>query len=204
MRWMYGRIAGVTLLATIAAGCGSTSGDDSLVFQFVAFDGLGITQADAVRQSSADVDIVQGICPSGLAEPFTQTIINATFRNNGAADLQLQKIVIDLGPTAGRATVTHQVSGDLRGGRCSNVDQECSFDADCLIGTSGGGTCQHTETTIFGILLFSFDDKAHILPGTYSVTITFFSSDSVHTFRTNTYYVATFANYDNCQLAVGG
>jgi hypothetical protein len=211
MRWMCGRIAGVTLLATIAAGCGSTSGDDALVFQFVSFDGAGITQADAVRQSSADVDIVQDCCvlvEEGLcfdAEPFTQTIINATFRNNGAADLQLQQVVIDLGPTAGRATVTHLVSGDLRGGRCSNIDQQCSSDADCLSGSSSGsGTCEHTETTISGLLLFSFDDKAHILPGTYSTAITFFASDSVHTFQTRTYYVVTFDDFDNCTISTGG
>jgi hypothetical protein len=204
MRWMYGRIAGVTLLATIAAGCGSTSGDDSLVFQFVAFDGLGITQADAVRQSSADVDIVQDLCcltpdcSSYTPEPYTQTIINATFRNNEAADLQLQKVVIDLGPTAGRATVTHLVSGDLRGGRCGNIDQQCSVDADCIDPTGAAGTCQHTETTISGLLLFSFDDKAHILPGTYSVTITFSASDTVHDFQTSTHYVATFEDFNNC------
>jgi hypothetical protein len=194
------------MLATIAAGCGSTGGEDALVFQFVNFDGNGITQADAVRQSSADVDIVQDICPSGLAEPFTQTVINATFRNNGAADLQLQQVVIDVGPTAGRATVSHLVSGDLRGGRCTNIDQQCSSDADCFStsSSSGSGSCQHTETTISGLLLFSFDDKAHILPGTYSVTITFFASDSVHTFQTSTNYVVTFADFDNCKVSTSG
>jgi len=97
MRWLCGRMMGAALLAVVT-GCGSTSGDDALVLQFVGFDSSGITQADAVRENSADVDILQEICPSKIPEFFTSTIINATFRNNEAADLHLQHMVIGVGP----------------------------------------------------------------------------------------------------------
>ena len=210
MRWLCGRIAGVTLLATVASGCGSTGNDDLLVFHFLRFDNTGITQADSVGETSANVDIVQDACLSGgtiTAEPFTVTTVNAVFRNEEAADLQLKQVVIDVGPKAGRATVTHQVSGDLPGGRCSNIDQQCASDADCISTTgagTGNGSCVHTQTTISGILLFDFDDKAHILPGTYSVNITFFASDTVRSFQVSTYYVVTFEDFNNCSASAGG
>ena len=180
------------------------------ILQFLRFDNTGISQADSVGGISANVDIVQDACLSGgtiTAEPFTVTTINAVFRNEEAAYLQLEQVVIDVGPNAGRATITHQLSGDLPGGRCSNIDQQCASDADC-ISTSGGGarngSCVHTQTTMNGILLFDFDDKAHILPGTYSVNITFFASDTVRSFQVSTYYVVTFEDYDNCSASAGG
>lgn len=208
MRWLCGRIVGVTLLVAVAAGCGSTSGnDDVLVFHFLRFDNTGITQADSVGETSANVDIVQNVCLSGntiTAEPFTVTTINAVFRNEEAADMQLEQVVIDVGPKAGRATITHQLSGDLPGGRCSNIDQQCASDADCISTTSTGtGSCVHTETTINDILLFDFDDKAHILPGTYSVIITFFASDAVRSFQISTNYVVTFEDFNNCPSSTG-
>jgi hypothetical protein len=103
------------------------------------------------------------------------------------------------------ATITHQLDGEIRGGRCStSVDQQCTADAECIStsGTSGGssGTCVHTETTIAGILLFDFSDKQRFIsqPGTYNVTITFFAFDPVHDFQTSTGYTVTFDDYDNC------
>ncbi len=201
MQWLCRRMMGAALLAALAAGCGSTSGDDALVLQFVGFDSGGITQADSVRDNSADVDILQRTCPSGTPEPFTQTIINATFRNNEAADLHLQQVAIAVGSLA---PITHQLDGDLPGGRCSGIDQECSADADCISASSTtAGSCVHTEKTITGILLFDFSDKQRFLfqPGTYNVTITFFASDSVHTFQTSTAYTVTFDNYNNCTTA---
>ena len=208
MRWLCGRKAGVTLLAAVAAGCGSTGNDDLLVFHFLRFNSIGITQADSVGETSADVDIVQDACQSGITitpEFFTVTTINAVFRNEEAADLQLEQVVIDVGPKAGRATITHQVSGDLQGGRCSNVDLQCASDADCVSPSSTTpGSCTHTDTTISNILLFDFDDKAHILPGTYSVNITFFASDAVRSFQISTNYVVTFEDFNNCPASAGG
>jgi len=199
MRWLCGRMMGAALLAAVVTGCGSTSGDDALVLQFVRFDSIGLTQADAVRETSADVDIFQDICPSRKAETFTQTIINATFRNNEAADLRLQQVVIAVGPSGSLKTITHQLDGEIRGGRCGNIDRQCSTDADCISGTTTG-SCTHTETTINGILLFDFSDKQRFIsqPGTYNVTITFFAFDPVHTFQVSTGYTVTFADYDNC------
>jgi hypothetical protein len=195
---------GAALLAAVVTGCGSTSGDDALVLQFVGFDNSGITQPDAVRETSADVDILQDICLSGIPEPFTQTIINATFRNSQAADLRLQQVVIAVGPSGSLKTITHQLDGEIRGGRCSNIDQQCSTDADCISGTTTG-SCNHTDTTIGGILLFDFSDKQRFLsqPGTYNVTITFFAFDPVHDFQTSTGYTVTFADFDNCTLTGG-
>ncbi len=207
MQWLCGRTVGVALLAAIAAGCGSTSGDDALVLQFVRFDNSGITQADSVRENSADVDIEQDSCRSGTtitAEPFKVTTINAVFRNNEAADLHLQQVVIAVGPAGSVATITHEADGKIPGGQCSNIDQQCSADADCISASSTtAGSCVHTETTITGILLFDFSDKQRFLfqPGTYNVTITFFASDSVHTFQTSTAYTVTFDNYNNCTTA---
>jgi hypothetical protein len=199
---------GVALVAAVVTGCGSTSGnDDALVFQFVGFDSNGITQADSVRATSADVDVLQDCCVEAEDgscsdyESFTQTIINATFRNNEAADLHLQQVVIAVGPAGSVATITHQLGGVLPGGRCSNIDQQCSADADCISASSTtAGSCVHTETTINGILLFDFSDKGFFLnrQGTYNVTITFSAFDAVHTFQTSAGYTVTFADYDNC------
>ena len=210
MRWLCGRMMGAALLAAVVTGCGSTSGDDALVLQFVGFDSNGITQADSVRENSADVDILQDICCSAqdcsswTPELFTQTIINATFRNKEAADLRLQQVVIGVGPAGSLATITHQLDGEIRGGRCDEIDQQCSTDAECISASSTtAGKCVHTETTIGGILLFDFSDKQRFQPGTYNVTITFFAFDPVHTFQTNTGYTVTFADYDNCTVAGG-
>lgn len=207
MRWLCGRMMGAALLAAVVVGCGSTSGDDALVLQFVRFDSSGITQADAVGETSADVDIlreccvevVEGLCTN--PEYFTQTLINATFRNNEAADLRLQQVVIAVGPAGSLATITHQIDGELRGGRCSNIDRQCSADAECVSAASTtAGSCLHTETTINGILLFDKSDKQRFIsqPGTYNVTITFFAFDPVHDFQTSTGYTVTFDDFDNC------
>jgi hypothetical protein len=210
MRWLCGRMMGAVLLVAVLTGCGSTSGDDALVLQFVGFDSAGITQADSVRENSADVDILQDCCSAveeGLCsdpEPFTQTIINATFRNSQAADLRLEQVVIAVGPAGKVATITHQIDGELRGGLCSNIDQHCATDADCISASSTtAGSCQHTETTIN--LLFDFSDKQRFFsqPGTYNVTITFFAFDPVHDFQTSTGYTVTFDDYNNCGAAGG-
>jgi hypothetical protein len=204
---LCGLISGAMLMAVLWVGCGSTGGDDQLVMQFLRFDNSGITQADSVREDSADVDIwPPAICDElGTVEPFTQTVINAVFRNNEASDITLDRIVIDVGATSGRAIVSHNIGGVLPGGRCDNIDKQCSQDADCISASSAtAGSCAHTETTISGILLFDFDDKAHINPGTYSVMITFYGSDPNRSFETSTNYLVRFDYFDNCAATGGG
>jgi hypothetical protein len=202
MQWACGRTVGVALLAAIAAGCGSTGGGDALVLQFVSFDSSGIAQSDSVGENSAEVDNEREVCSSGTMEPFTPTTINATFRNNEAADLHLQQVAIAVGSLA---PITRLLDGDLPGGRCTGIDQQCSADADCISGTTTG-SCVHTETTITGILLFDFSDKQRFLlqPGTYNVTITFLASDLVHTFQTSTVYTVTFKDLTNCTTTSSG
>ncbi len=201
MRRLCGRM-GLALLMVWVGGCGSTGGTDALVLHFLHFDSTGLTQADSVRETSADVDNSPDSCQSGgqiTAEPFTQTIINAVFRNEEAADLHLTSMVIDLGPTSGRGTITRAIDGSLPGGLCSNIDQQCASDADCFSASTGStGSCVHTDTTITGILLFDFDDKLATNTGTYNASITFFATDPNHTFETRTSYVVRFDNFDNC------
>ena len=206
---MCGLMSGAMLIAVLWIGCGSTGGDDQLVMQFLHFDNTGITQADSVRETSADVDIVPGECLSGTTitpEPFTQTIINAVFRNNEASDIRLNQVVIDVDPKSQLQTITRELPGLLPGGECNNIDQQCASDADCQ---GVVGACSHTETTIGSILLFDFSNKLHIVTApvvgsTYNVTITFFGSDPNRSFETTTHYVVTFANFDNCKTTTGG
>lgn len=203
MRRLYGFMTGALLTAALSVGCGSTGNDDSLVLQFLRFDNTGLTQADAVGETSADVDIVQDLCsPSGGGVPtlerYTNTRINAIFRNHEASDIMLNKVVIDVGPNAGRQVVTHNFTAVVAGGRCSSVERQCVSDQDCQ-----GGTCVHTDTTVSGILLFDFDDKAHLLPGSYSVKVSFFGTDPNHSFEVRATYVVHFNDFDNCG-ATGG
>jgi hypothetical protein len=196
------------ILAAVNSALNGCVAQPTSSLRFVRFDNSGITQADSVSETSAAVDIVQDACLSGgevTPEYFTVTRINAVFRNEEAADLHLQRVVIGVGPNAGRATITHQLSGDILGGRCSNIDQQCATDADCIsLSATGAGSCVHSDTAISGILLFDFDDKAQILPGTYSVIITFSASDAVDTFETSVDYVVTFEDFDNCSASAGG
>jgi hypothetical protein len=203
---LCGLTGGAMVFAALCVGCGSTSNDDQLVMEFLRFNSVGIEQADSVRATSADVDIwPPETCPSGLSEPFTQTIINAVFRNNEASDIMLNYLTVDFPPTSGRAVVSHGLSGVLTGGRCSNVDKQCATDAECVSASSTTpGSCEHTEMTVPGILLFDFDDKAHINPGTYTVTITFFGSDPNRSFETSTNYAVRFDDFDNCPSGGGG
>lgn len=212
MRWLCGRIMTVALMTTLAAGCGSDTGD-SQVFRFVRFDNTGITQADSVSQTSANVDIFQGQCRGGTEvvpsadsilpfEQFTTTTVNAVFRNEEAADMHLAGMVIDVGPNAGRAQITRNPDGNIPGGRCSNIEQRCASDADCQ-GTVGA--CTHVETTISNLVLFDFQDKMLILPGTYNITVTFFARDDAdRTFETRTGYVVTFDDFNNCTTTGAG
>jgi len=195
------RTLAVGACALAVWGCGSTSNDDELVLRFVRFDNTGLTQEDAVRDTSADVDIVQDLCQSGTtvtAEPYTQTVVNAVFENDEAADIQLERMHIDIGPTSGRAPIDRAVHGTIVGGRCSTVERRCATDADCSVAGGSPGICTHSQTTINGVLLFDFTDKAHVLPGTYNVAITFFGSDALQSFQVRTIYAVTFVDLNNC------
>jgi hypothetical protein len=196
------RLCGLILMATLALGCGSTSNNDQLVLQFVRFDNSGLTQQDAVRETSADVDNVQDICQVGpplILEPFTNTIINAVFRNMEGSDISLERVVIDTGPTSQYGVITRNLTAVIPGGRCSTGEQ-CGSDADCV----SGGTCTHTETTISDILLFDVFDKQHIQTGTDNVRISFFASDPNRSFEASSSYVVTFADFNNCPSTSGG
>jgi hypothetical protein len=199
------RLCGLILMATLALGCGSTGNNDQLVFQFVRFDDSGLTQQDAMRETSADVDNVQDICQVGpplILEPFTNTTINVVFRNMEASDIRLERVVIDTGPTSQYGVITRDLTGVIPGGRCSSGAQ-CGSDADC-VSSSTAGTCTHTETTISAILLFDVFDKQHIHTGTDNVRISFFASDPNRSFEASTSYVVTFADFNNCPSTSGG
>src|SRR5262249_6717505 len=140
MRWLSRSMTGAALLAVLAAGCGSTNGDDErLVLQFLHWDSAGLTQADAVSESSAEGDVVQECCmfamdgSCAMAEPFTQTVINAVFRNQEASDIRLDSYVVHFNDSmSGVADYTGSLSTMLPGGRClSPSAQSCAVDQDC-------------------------------------------------------------------------
>ncbi len=209
----------MVLLVVLACGCGSNAGDP-LVLRFEHFDGIGLTQADSVRANSADVDVEQGLCISGgtiTAEPFTQTVINATFTNEEASDIRLNKYRLYL-PKIGNADsglgdfLEFNISANLAGGRCSTVEIPCAVDADCTAASGGSTTanCLHSPTTVPSLLLFDFVTKALLDKPNFfgiatNVTITFFGSDDAEReFETSTNYVVTFADFDNCPASSGG
>jgi hypothetical protein len=198
---------GVAWMLTLG-GCGNA---DERVLRFVAFDGAGSTQADAVRPSSADVDVpFPSICVTGTGEdqvetvePFTQTAINAVLVNEQAADIELREIHIDAGPFSGLGIVQETVSATIPGGRCSD-GARCAVAGDCF-GSSAAAGCAHTPTTISGILLFDFAFKAGVNPEIYgqatNITVTFVATDETGaSFVTEAGYVATFANFNNCDV----
>jgi hypothetical protein len=202
MRWLSALMSGTMLLGVLEMGCGSTSNDDQLVFQFLHFTGVGITQADSVGETSADVDVVQEYCDAEqtTVEPFTNTRINVVFRNNEAADIILNKMVIDI-PGAGIAPIVRTPTGVLPGGRCSNIDQQCASDADCL---AEEGACVHTDTIIANILLFDVNNKEHVIaPASYNVRITFYGADANRSYETSAQYVVNFNDFDNCTQTGG-
>ncbi|MBP1686607.1 MAG: hypothetical protein H6Q33_2750 [Deltaproteobacteria bacterium] len=205
MRRLFGFMTGILLTAALSIGCGSTGNDDALVLQFIRFDNTGLTQEDSVGETSADVDIVQDVCAvsdSGVPtyEPYTNTRINAVFHNYEASDITLNKIVIDAGPNSGIPVVTHYFTAIVEGGRCLNAQrQQCASDQDC-----GGASCAHADTTVSGILLLDFNDKAHMLPGTFSVKISFFGTDPNRSFEVRADYVVHFNDFDNCTSSGSG
>jgi hypothetical protein len=213
---------GLALLAVVWAGCGS-SANDSTVQQFISFTGEGITQADAVGANSADVDVLQSLCISGTdavptAEPYTQTLISAIFRNNEALDIQMQgySTAIDTGypELDQQLELSGSLSSTLIGGRCSNVDRQCGSGADCVALGGGLGTCEHRDSAVPGFLLFDFVGKAavatlaqehpQVIGQAFSLTVKFFGEDATRSWETSAGYNVTFGDYDNCKATSGG
>lgn len=209
----------MVLLVGLACGCGSNAGDP-LVLRFERFDGIGLMQADSVRANSADVDVEQDLCRSAgsiTVEPFTQTVINATFTNEEASDIRLTKYRLFL-PKIGNSDsglgdfLEFDISANLPGGRCSTADIKCAVDADCATSGSTGSTanCLHSATTVTSLLLFDFVTKALLDKPNFfgiatNVTITFFGSDDAEReFETSTNYVVTFADFNSCPASTGG
>jgi hypothetical protein len=222
MRRLSRLMTGVAMLALLAGGCGSTGGaggDDALVMQFIQWDNTGLTQADAVGESSADVDVIPSLCPpDGTPEPFTQTVINAIFQNNEGSDILLQSYSTQIHfqttdsqalADLARANITNgALSTSLPGKTCGGTGAQCFVDSDCALGVAG--SCQATQTTVSGIVLVDFLGKAVIsqYPGVFlqatPVTVTFAGSDPNRSFQITANYQMTFADFDNCMMASGG
>lgn len=212
MRRFSMSVSSMALLTALVAGCGSSTNDEGrLVMRFVQFNGVGLMQADNVTPNSANVDVVPTICAvdqQGLPtafETFTETLINAVFLNEQKSDILLDSVTIDAGPNTGLGVIEQTIAANLPGGKCSqNSDQSCATDADCFL-----GVCQHSETTVTGILLFDFQAKAAVLPSVYgqaqNITITFSGNDDRgRTFTVSRGYVVTFDDFNNCSTMAGG
>jgi len=188
----------IGVLAGVLIGCGSTA-DDRLVLRFLRFDNTNIDQADAVRETSADIDVFQDFCSDVMggsltAEPFTQTTINAVFQNEEAADIFL-----------------HAYTTDIGNARLSQANIPTP-DSSGNLGITLPG---RTETTVSGIVLFDFVgkevvrlaavDHPEVLLQTIPVHVTFFGRDDAdRSFQVTANYLVTFGNFDNCTASSGG
>jgi hypothetical protein len=140
-------------------GCGSDAGD-RLVLSFERFTNEGITQADSVSDTHAEVDICPFLCDDLTAEPYTQTSVGVVFINHEKADIRLESYSL-LVSGSGIEEITRPITAVIPGGRCDNISfQACAVDSDCGI----DGHCFHTETTVT-ILLYDFDFKQRVRLG---------------------------------------
>ena len=184
-------------------GCQATP----TVLSFVGFDSNGITQNDQVSPTSAVV------CLNGVSNPITRTTINATFLNEEAADIHLNRYAVHFNdPRSGLPDVISVIasSPNIRGGRCSNSLTMCAVDADCL--PSGGtdasptATCDHKDTTVPGIVLIDLPTKARVNPQVIgqptSLTVTFSGVDDAdRPFQVTTGYTVVFSDSPDCGSA---
>lgn len=197
MKWSY-NLAMSMLVAVLATGCGSSTGDN-LVLQFLGFSSV-TENGDSIGQTLAEVDIGFDICADDTPEPFFQTQATATFVNHEGADIVIREIDIDT--SAAGLQPIHRDFGSsgpvVIGGRCTNnPSQQCALDSDCSLG-GFNGTCERTQSTV-EFLLFSFDDKALLRPGTFSIPITFFGVDSSNSdFTVRTVMTVTFEDFNHC------
>jgi hypothetical protein len=140
-------------------GCGSDAGD-RLVLSFEHFTNEGITQADSVSDTHAEVDVCQFLCDDLTAEPFTQTSVGGVFINHEKADIRLESYSL-LVPGSGIEEITRPITAVIPGGRCDNISfQACATDLEC----GAGGHCFHTETTVT-FLLYDMDFKQRVVLG---------------------------------------
>ena len=221
MRWLFRSVTGLALLASLVSACGSTS-SDRLIFRFIRWDNTGITQPDSVGEGSADIDVVQDVCTAGTMggpptfEPFSNTIINAVFRNEQASDIRFDGYTTEISDKRlAQANVTNgELTATIPGGRCSTVDRACGSDDDCVV-SGTAGTCTHSETTVSGIVLVDLLAKVgviqpvaelhpDILGRSLTITVTFFGSDANQSFETAATYTVVFADFDNCSTSTGG
>jgi hypothetical protein len=211
MRRLCRLVTGAGLLVTLALGCGS-SGEDGLVLRFVGFDASGISQDDTVTATSAVVCVNNPNLPPLLTRDLTPTLINAIFINEEAADIHLNSYKVHFNdPSSGVADVTASITSNpnLPGGRCSSGNKTCAVDADCLTsgGSSGSGTesatCDHSESTVEGIVLVDETAKAHVNPEIYGQTttlsVTFVGEDDANrTFEVTAGYAVVFSDALRC------
>lgn len=220
MWWLFRSVTGLALLGSLLSACGST-GSDRLIFRFIRWDNTGISQPDAVSELSGQIDVVQTLCTTGstggdaTVEPFSNTIINAVFRNEQASDIRLDSYLTQISDKRlAQANLPPQaISANIVGGQCSNSDRSCGSDSDCSTGT-GQGTCTHGETTVSGIVLVDLTGKVliesvaqlhpEILGQSLSISVTFFGSDANQSFETTAAYKVIFANFNNCTTTGGG
>jgi hypothetical protein len=217
MQRLLGSIALLALLTIVGWGCGSTDhgpdGNDATVIRFVSFDGTGLDQTDSVFENNAQVDVEQNRCetagsmggePMISDEPFTETVVNATFFNNQKLDIRLDHYTVHVDdPEFGSGDVTYSMSGNVVGGRCAALSsRSCASNQDCAIGATIG-LCNFGETTIPGLKLVDLDTKARVQPRVYGrglpVQVTFFGSDVVgNNYKVTAGYTVTFDNFCNC------
>jgi hypothetical protein len=215
MRRLTG-VCGLMLgIAMAVSGCGSagtgTNGEDQLTMSFQRFTGEGITQADVVADTSAQVDICQGLCVTDQdvnLEDFTSTLVRAVFVNRGKADIFLDTYTLFV-PGSGVPEARRSISANLPGGRCLGASQtKCAVNDEC-----GVGLCQHSESSLT-VLLYDFDFKQRLIQGqcptlddpqstvqtqTLNAELTFSGTDETgERFTISTNYVSIFDNFDNC------
>ncbi len=215
MRRLCRLVTGVSLLATLALGCGSSQ-EDGIVMRFITFAPSDSTQNDTVTATSAEVCVNNPNLPINLRATLTPTSVNAIFVNEEQANIHLLSYTVHFNdPSIGLADVTASISGNptLIGGMCSTGLISCAVDADCLTvggttgsGTGGGETCDHAETTVDGIVLVDVSAKSHVNPKLFgqatSLTVTFVGADDANrTFEVNAGYAIVFSDDVRCGRA---
>jgi len=221
--WWVRRISTIGL-AVMLASCGSSgfdteNGGDQLVLSFQGFSGDGLTQADFVGNTSADVDVCQFFCITTdiiqqtlEQEPYTSTRAIASFTNTGKSDILIDRYTVTI-PGSGIPERVSTISERVAGGRCAN-GLSCASDLECGV----GGTCERT-TSSFEILLVDQTTKdlvrsgtcaevslnpltitpGTIIPETLAIQVSFSGSDNTgERFNVRAGYEAIFFDFDNC------
>jgi hypothetical protein len=139
------------------------------------------------------------------------TLINATFVNEEYANIHLQSYSVHFNdPRSGVADFTADIPGnpELIGGLCTDGFTRCAVNADCAATSSGSGgggstgsatTCNHSETTVGGLVLLDGTVKQHFNPELYgqtlSLTLTFVGEDDANqTFVVDGGYAVVFSD----------